>query len=616
MCGITGWIDWERDLTGQEAVVRTMCQTLKRRGPDANGIWTSPHALLGHSRLIVIDPEGGMQPMVYHKDGGYTVLVYNGELYNTSELRRELTGCGHEFLSYSDTEVLLHSYVEWGSSCVERFNGIFAFAVWDEREQKLFMARDRLGVKPLFFTRIKNGLLFGSEIKALLAHPEVEAAVDAEGLAEIFALGPARTPGHGVFRHIQELKPGWTLTYDRRGMSVAPYWKPESRPHEDDLNTTLAKVRSLVTDSIERQLISDVSLCSLLSGGLDSSIITAVAARAFRREGRGDLHTYSVDYVDNDRYFRANEFQPHDDAPWVKRVASVLNTVHRTVKVDTPQLVEALGTAVRARDLPGMADVDASLFLFAKDIKKEATVALSGECADEVFGGYPWFRRKALFNADTFPWSVKLADRLCFLSGELVEKIRPHEYVRDRYAEALAEVPRLEGESREEARMREMFYLNLTRWMPTLLDRKDRMAMAAGLEGRVPFCDHRLVEYMWNVPSEMKFLDNREKGLLRQAMNGLLPEDVLRRKKSPYPKTHNPAYLQAVRERMRQILDDPLSPLLPLIDVKAVRAFSDNDHLSDVHMPWFGQLMNVPQLFAYLIQIDVWLREYKVEIRV
>lgn len=616
MCGITGWIDWERELIGQQAILADMCQTLDCRGPDANGRWLSSRAILGHSRLIVVDPEGGGQPMVWREDSGHNiVLVYNGELYNTEELRRELIGYGHTFRSHSDTEVLLHSYLEWGTSCVEHLNGIFALAIWNEREQKLFMARDRLGVKPLFYANLGNGLLFGSEIKALLAHPDIEATVDAEGLAEIFAIGPARTPGHAVFHDIHELKPGCTITYDRSGMSTTRYWTLESRPHEDDLNTTIEKVRYLVIDSIERQLVSDVSLCSLLSGGLDSSVISAVAARVCEQEGIGALQTYSVDYVNNERYFQPNEFQPNDDAPWVRRVAGVLGTVHHTVEVDTPQLVEALKTAVRARDLPGMADVDSSLYLFAREIKKEATVAISGECADEVFGGYPWFRSKETLLANTFPWSMRLNDRLRLLSRELVETMKPHEYVYDRYSEALAEVPRMKGESNEASRMREMFYLNLTRWMPTLLDRKDRMTMAVGLEGRVPFCDHRLVEYVWNVPSEMKFLENREKGLLRRSVKDLLPEDVISRKKSPYPKTHNPNYLQAVREWVLQILDDPHSPLLPLIDVKTVRSFANTEDLPRVHLPWFGQLMNVPQLFAYLVQVDVWLREYKVVIR-
>jgi asparagine synthase (glutamine-hydrolysing) len=613
MCGIVGWIDWDQDLRHQQSLIREMTNTLTNRGPDTFGSWNSRYAAFGHRRLIVVDPEGGWQPMIRQFGDRTYVMVYNGELYNTEDLRKELLARGHTFRSHSDTEVLLHSYVEWGKSCVERLNGIFAFAIWDEKEQTLFLARDRLGVKPLFYTQRGSAFLFASEIKALLAHPSVQPEVDAEGLAEILALGPARTPGHGVFRGIAELKPGYCCFHDRNGTRLYQYWELKSEPHTDDFETTVEKVRDLLQDAIVRQLVSDVPVCTLLSGGLDSSTITAFAHQAFLRSGREPLHSYSVDYVDNDIHFRTNQFQPDPDAPWVKRVSEYLGTIHHSIKIDTPELVDSLKTAVFARDLPGMTDVDSSLLLFCQEIKKEATVALSGECADEVFGGYPWFHREEMLSANTFPWSRFLHERVRFFSPELKEHIHPEEYVAERYHQALAEVPRLKGEDGNEARMREMFYLNLTRWMPTLLDRKDRMSMAVGLEIRVPFCDHRLVEYMWNVPWEFKSCDNQAKGILRRALKGILPDDVLTRKKSPYPKTHNPAFLAACKEWALQILEDPASPLLPLIDAEAVRTFAKECD-RETNIPWFGQLMNAPQLFAYLGQIDTWLREYHVTI--
>ncbi|GAW91987.1 asparagine synthase (glutamine-hydrolyzing) [Calderihabitans maritimus] len=614
MCGIAGWIDWEANLTHQRATVEAMGDTLACRGPDAAGTWLSRHVALTHRRLIVVDPEGGNQPMIRERGNQTYVITYNGELYNTPELRRELEQRGYFFRGHSDTEVLLVAFMEWGPECVHRLNGIFAFAIWSEADQSLFLARDRLGVKPLFFTHQGNTLLFASEIKSLLAHPAVQPEVDAEGLAEIFGLGPARTPGHGVFRGISELKPGYWLIYDRKGMHKHQYWALESRPHPDDLTTTVATVRQLVQDAVERQLVADVPVCVLLSGGLDSSAIAAFAAGALAQTSSSPLNTYSVDYVDNERYFQPDDFQPNSDTQWVWRVSKFLGTKHHPVVIDTPQLVDSLTTAVKARDLPGMADVDASLYLFCREIKKEATVALSGECADEVFGGYPWFHREETLTAQTFPWSLSLRERLSILSPELLKLIRPEEYVAERYREALAEVPYLSGENPDEARMRQMFYLNLTRWMPTLLDRKDRMSMAVGLEVRVPFCDHRLVEYLWNVPWSMKKCDGREKGLLRRALVGVLPEDVLMRRKSPYPKTHNPAYLEAVRKWLKEILEDSASPLLPLINVDTVKAMTKQEG-NLLTRPWFGQLMTGPQLFAYLIQIDIWLREYRVSIR-
>ncbi|MBI2914964.1 MAG: asparagine synthase (glutamine-hydrolyzing) [Firmicutes bacterium] len=614
MCGITGWIDWKGDLTGAGPVLRLMVETLAPRGPDDEGMWLSPHAALGHRRLSVIDPAGGAQPMVRERGSSPFVIVYNGELYNTEDIRRELLTMGYNFRGHSDTEVLLTAYIEWGPTCVHRLNGIFAFAVWNDGDRTLFVARDRLGVKPLFYTQRNGSFFFGSELKALLAHPHIPPEIDEEGLAEVFIMGPARTPGHGVFRGVAELKPGHMLLAGERGTRVEQYWSLQSRLHEDDPDTTAGTVRWLLQDTVERQLVSDVPICTLLSGGLDSSAVTAFAAQAFKRQGLEPLHTYSIDYVDNDRYFRANRYQPDADGPWAERVSGFLGTVHQRVLVDTPELVKALKAAVRARDLPGMADVDSSLLLFSSEIKKGATVGLSGESADEVFGGYPWFRDPEALSSGGFPWSLMTGQRARLLSPELQRRVRAEEYAADRFQEALAEVPALPDEEPEDARMRKMFYLNITRFLPTLLDRKDRMSMAAGLELRVPFCDHRIVEYVWNIPWKVKFAGQREKGILRQALAEVLPEDVLARRKSPYPKTHNPAYLTAARDWLSRILDDPSSPILPLLDVEFVRGLIPSDGRA-FGPAWFGQLMGGAQLFAYLGQIDTWLGEHKVQIR-
>ncbi|MGQ9533212.1 MAG: asparagine synthase (glutamine-hydrolyzing) [Desulfotomaculales bacterium] len=612
MCGIAGWIDWEVDLTRERSVVEAMGASLACRGPDAAGVWVSRRAALAHRRLIVVDPAGGGQPMVRRRGDRTFVITYNGELYNTAELRRDLEAHGYRFRGYSDTEALLLAFMAWGPDCLERLNGIFAFAVWDEAGETLFLARDRLGVKPLFYAPLRSGLLFGSEPKALLASGVVRPRVDAEGLAEVLVMGPGRTPGHAVFRDIAELKPGHRLLYDRRGVRMQRYWGLRARPHPDDPETTVAGVRELLRDAVERQLVSDVPVCTLLSGGLDSSAVTALAAAAYRRNGAGPVSTFSVDYAGNDRHFRPDEFQPHADGPWVRRVSGLLGTRHREVVLETAALVEALPAVVAARDLPGMADVDASLYLFCREVKREATVALSGEAADEVFGGYPWFRRPEDLRAATFPWMRLPDQRMALLAPDLVRCLRPLEYATERYREALAEVPRLAGEDPLDARLREIAYLGLTRFLPVLLERKDRMSMAWGLEVRVPYCDHRLVEYVWNVPWSWKNAGGREKGLLRRALEGILPPDVLARRKNPYPKTHHPAYAAAVRGRCLALLEDPSSPLRPLLDVRAVRALAEG---AGGGVPWFGQLMAGPQLLAYLIQVDCWLRTYRVEIR-
>lgn len=614
MCGITGWIDWNRDLSRERQTLERMNQQLTCDGPDGEGIWQSQHAGLCHRQLLGTDPEVFSQPMVRRFGNRNLIITFYGKLFDTGDLSRELKSRGYPVHSPSDPELVLAAYAEWGDAAPEHLDGIFAFAIWDEGDQSLFMARDRFGIKPLFYTERAGGILFASKLKALLVHPEVAPEVDGEGLAEVLVMGPSRTPGHGVFKGIRELLPGYVLRANQNSIRHHSYWRLESQPHVDDLETTVRRVRELFMDAVQRQLDSDVPVGAMLSGGLDSSAISACVAEILHKEERGQLQTFSLDYVGNDRFFRPNEFQPHADAPWVNRMVERIGSQHNEILIDTPDLMTALKDAVIARDLPGMADVDSSMILFCREIQKQAMVVFSGECADEVFGGYPWFHRRELTHAATFPWARLIGERIGFLSPEVIQKIRPSEYVADRYREALSEVSRLPGEDPEEARIREIFHLNLTRWMPTLVDRLDRMSMAAGLEVRVPFCDHRLVEYIWNVPWSMKKSEGREKGLLRKAMAGLLPEDVLWRKKSPFPKTHNPVYLEQVVDQALGILNDGTSPVLDLLNIDAWRRFAGQD-LKGIHFPWFGQLMNVPQWFAYLIQLDQWMREYRVIIK-
>lgn len=616
MCGIAGWINFRRDVTGEHDIIGRMKATMENRGPDAGGSYMSRHAALAHRRLTVVDPEGGAQPMI-RKRGSHTyVIVYNGELYNTEDIRAELEERGYTFQGHSDTEVLLTAYTEWGDDCLERLNGIFAFAVWEEPAERLFLARDRMGVKPLFYTVKDGGFLFASELKTLLVHPAVKAELGADGLAEVFVMAPSRTPGHGIFKGVRELKPGCRLTVDKNGMGrEVPYWVLQSVPHADTLKQTVEKVRFLVEDAVSRQLVADVPVATFLSGGLDSSALTAIAADRFRSAGTGPLHTYSVDFAENDKYFEKNAFQPNADAPWVKVVSERVGTIHHYIFLGIPELAGTLPAAALARDLPGMADVDSSLLLFCKEVKKDVTVVLSGECADEVFGGYPWFTRKEELAAETFPWIRNIDRRMELFLPALVDAANPAQYIRERYSEALTEVPRMPGEDAAEDRMRKMFYLNITRFMPTLLDRKDRMSMAAGLEARVPYCDHRIVEYVWNIPWSMKHYNGMEKGILRLALEGILPDEVLKRKKSPYPKTYHPEYLSAVKRQLLSILADPGEPLHTMVDAEKVRAFAASPEAA-ANFPWFGQLMGGPQLLAFLLQLNTWLKEYQVTVTV
>ncbi|WP_335870054.1 asparagine synthase (glutamine-hydrolyzing) [Bacillus sp. 2205SS5-2] len=613
MCGITGWVNFKRNLSIESKLLTKMTNTLNKRGPDDTNIWLDRHAAFGHKRLIVVDPNGGVQPMT-KKEGEHSfTLCYNGELYNTEDLRKVLHSKGYSFKGHSDTEVLLTAYMEWREQCVEHLNGIFAFAVWDSEKEQIFIGRDRMGVKPLFYTEKNDGLLFASELKALLAHSDVKAEIDREGLGEILGLGPSRSPGSGVFKGIVELRPAHALTFSKKGKKVWRYWNVKSEEHRDTFDETVEKVRFLVSDSIKRQLVSDVPLCTFLSGGVDSSAITAIAANAYKESGKGRLSTYSIDYEENDQYFKANSFQPNADGPWIKMMRDTFNTDHHSCVITQQVLKDHLIEAVHVRDLPGMADVDSSLLWFCREIKKDVVVGLSGECADEIFGGYPWFHREDDFNRSGFPWMRSTEERQKLLKDSWSKKLNLEEYVQTKYRETIAETPVLVGEAPLEARRREMFYLNLLWFMTTLLDRKDRMSMGASLEVRVPFADHRLVEYVWNIPWEMKMHENREKGILRKALEGILPNDVLYRKKSPYPKTHHPEYTRLVTTWLKEILKDRNSVLYELFDERRLRHIVETEGES-FQVPWFGQLMTGPQLLAHLAQIHVWFHDYNIQI--
>ena len=605
MCAIAGILG----LPISDRTAARLLDTMKRRGPDDQGIYKEEDVTLLHSRLAIIDPEGGGQPMSVTLGKETYVLVYNGELYNTSELRHELRSLGHQFSGHSDTEVVIHAYIEWGQDCVHRFNGIFAFAVWETHSRRLFLARDRIGVKPLFYTIFRDGLIFASEIKTILAFPGIPSELDREGAIQLLMLGPGRLPGSGVFRNIRELEPGFCGYFEDENLKTRCYWKLRDREHRDSLEETLDKVRFLVTDAIRRQMISDVPVGTFLSGGLDSSIISAVCAKEMAEKGEV-LRTFSVDYRDNDRYFRSGKFQPESDTAYIDIMRKTLHSDHTLTVLSPEDLIGELENATMARDLPGMADVDFSLLAFCREIRKDVKVALSGECADEIFGGYPWYRDPEIRDRAGFPWAQNTAQRAALLCPTLAEHTMAEEMVMDAYLDTCRESSVLPGTSPRERRMKEMVNLNFRWFMQTLLDRKDRMSMYCGLEVRVPFCDYRIAEYLYTVPWEYKDLLGKEKGLLRKAMDGLLPETVLWRKKSPYPKTFDPRYTAMVRNRVELLLKDSTSPLFHLVNREELRNLLDREE----QWPWYGQLMKRPQTLAYFLQIDFWLRHYKIDL--
>ncbi|MBY8345407.1 asparagine synthase (glutamine-hydrolyzing) [Streptomyces spinosirectus] len=581
MCGITGWISYDRDLRTESAVLDAMTETMACRGPDDRGTWVQGPAALGHRRLAIIDLPGGRQPMASDTPHGSVALVYSGETYNFTELRRELTARGHRFTTDSDTEVVLHGYLEWGERVAERLNGMYAFAVWDGREDKLVMIRDRMGIKPFYYYPTPDGVLFGSEPKAILANPLAPARVGLDGLRELFTM--IKTPGHAVWEGMAEVEPGTVVTVDRSGVHRRAYWQLETRPHTDDRDTSIATVRSLLDDIVRRQLVADVPLCTLLSGGLDSSAMTALAARQLGEHGE-KVRSFAVDFVGQSDNFVADELRGTPDTPFVHDVARSAGTEHQDIVLDVQALAdpEVRAKVIRARDLPaGLGDMDASLYLLFRAIRDRSTVALSGESADEVFGGYLQFFDEEARRGGTFPWLVQFSRHF----GEDAEVLRPglldsldlQGYVADGYRTAVTGIQRLDGESDFEFRMRQMSYLHLTRFVRILLDRKDRASMAVGLEVRVPFCDHRLVEYVYNTPWALKSFDGREKSLLREATADVLPKSVYDRVKSPYPSTQDPKYAVALQDQAKDLLAQPSHRVFDLVDPDRLARLAHRD---------------------------------------
>ena len=613
MCGIAGFYHKEKDYRERSEYYRSlltaMHEALWHRGPDDEGIYLSKHCGLAHSRLSIIDIAGGHQPMIRNRNGRTCAIVYNGELYNTRELREMLQKMGCQFTTTSDTEVILTGVMELGIEFVKKMNGIFAFALWDTKEQKLYLFRDPMGVKPLFYTWCGEELIFASELKGIFAHPLPKPEVDREGWNEIFGIGPARSGGCGIFKGVHEVLPGEYLLCTREGCRSGKYWELQSHPHTDSYEKTVETVSQLVYEAVARQMVSDVPICTFLSGGVDSSLVSSICASELKKQGK-QLTTYSFDFVDNAKNFKKNDFQPSQDRPYVEKMVEYLGSEHHFLECNNEQQIAMLTDSVKAHDLPAMADVDSSMLYFCSKVAKKHKVTLTGECADEIFGGYPWFHKKEMLESETFPWTMDLTPRKQLLSEEFLDFLNMDEYVKAAYHKSIAEVPKCPEDTAEEARRREISYLNMKWFMQTLLNRMDRTSMYWGLEARVPFADVKIVQYVWNVPWEMKAKDGVVKNLLRQAGRGKLPDEVLFRRKSPYPKTYDPKYETLLKNMFREMLSDAQAPVLRFLDKQKLQSFMEQS--SDYGKPWYGQLMAGPQMLAYLFQVNEWMKQYHI----
>lgn len=602
MCSICGLIDFHNALENKDLKVINMGKTLKHRGMDDDGVFCFNNGAFQHNRLAVMDVENGKQPMsITYASKKYTI-VYNGEIYNCNELKKELAEHGINFRTNCDTEVVLYSYIVFKEKCVEKLNGIFAFAIYDDCENKVFLARDRFGIKPFFYTLFGSTFAFASEIKALLTLPEVKPIIDKKGLWQLLFLAPITLEGQTVFKDIFEIKPGYCGTFSADGLSLYKYF--ELTPEYLDITPNEAKceVERLLKDIVKRQIVSDVPLCTFLSGGLDSSALSALANLEYKKQGKW-LCTYSFEYEDNKQNFKQSLFQPQGDDEYAVFLADYLDTDHTVLTIPTKTVADLLKDATYFRDFPGQADIDSSLLYFCKEVKKNHTVAISGECSDEIFGGYPWFYREEMLYSDFYPFIHDPFARINLFDKTKTNAQEGYKYLSGVYRNDINSVKTLESDSEKSKTARVATILSTKYFMTNLLERKDRMSMASSLEVRVPFADHRLAQFVYNVPWEIKFENNTEKALLRNALTDYLPDKILWRKKSPYPKTHNPKYEQLISEMLEKSLKQDDSRLAEILDFDVYNSLKQKENIT-----WFGQLMQKPQLLAWIYQLEKFLK--------
>ena len=604
MCKIAGWIDFNNDLTNKSKIIDKMSKDNSVNDLD-NGVYMQKEAV-----LIQFKKQTNNLPLTISAKGDIYSIVFCGSIYNAKQINNELNCLGYNFKGDIEAETVLYSYIEWGGECLNKFNGFFAFAVWKENEKSLFIARDRVGAKPLFFYNYNGGLIFASEIKILLNNPIIKPEIDEQGLKELFLLGPGKICGSGIIKGVKELKPGYLLYFDKYKNYNRQYWKLKAEKHKDNLKQTKQYLRFLLTDSVKKQLCGKSDVACMLSGGLDSSVISYITANIYKEKGNV-LNTYSVDYKDNLKYFEKNKFQPDSDSKYIPLMTDILKSNHKNIVLDNLAVAKAVKEALKARDLPGMADIDSSLLLFLKEIGNYDKICFTGECSDEFLGGYPWYNDEKLLFSDTFPWSKSLNMRKQLLNKGLI-KGNAEEYVNDLYNDTIDNTDFLPDDSKLDKRTRQMFMLNFYWFMQTLIDRNDRMSSFSKVETRVPYCDHRIIEYAFNMPRDIKLYKGREKGILRLAFEDVLPENVVWRKKSPYPKSFNPIIYDYAKSSLNKILNDKNSYLSQILNKNYITQLMNMSPLKAD--PFYGQLMRLPQLFGYLVQIEDFLNNFNIDI--
>lgn len=591
-----------------------MSEALRRRGPDTSAFHHFPHGSFCYGGLSCghIQPDIPCEPQPAVKrlhDAGY-VLLCDGFFTNLPSLREELNRVHVITDGLTQEELLLCAFIRFGADFVRKLSGGFAVVIYDEKRNLLYLFRDPLGLRPLFYTMAGQTLVFASEPKGLLAHPDVKAQIDTAGLNELLSMGPAHTPGNTVFHNIFEVKPGHYICYgSKTRLNAVRYHQFVIEEHKDSYEDTVERVGTLLDRSLEASSAANEPFAALLSGGLDSSVVSAKLAAL---HSGSPITTYSFDFAGSAKYFKANSFQPSLDAPFVEKMQSALGSSHTTLTCGNAELFDYLVPSVDAHDAPAMADVDSSLLYFCSQVAGKHRIVFTGECADELFCGYPWYHKPEMYRACTFPWTRDISFRKQLLKEDLTERLHMEEYIAAQYQSACAELGIDGSNTPEELLHRRTFYLTVRFFMQTLVDRTDRAAAYNGMDARVPFADLALAEYLFNVPYEMKTKDGEVKHLLRACTRGLVPDEIRLRQKSPFPKTYDPGYESFLVSALQKVLSDSSSPLLSLVDEKKLSEFCYNP--KDLGQPWFGQLMAGPQLMAYYLQINDWMLRYNVDI--
>lgn len=610
MSGFAGFSDYQESLRSEKylwkALARRMAARVAHRGPDDAGTVVSDHCALGHARLAVIDPAKGVQPFSILREGHRFTIAYNGEIYNAPSLRRELAEIGYRFETHCDTEVVLTAYLHYGPACVTHFIGMFAFVVDDPLRRQTVLCRDPLGVKPLFYSFSNGRLVFGSEIKALFEYPGINPVIDRTGLCEVLGLGPVRTPGFGVFAGIHELLPGNLAVFNGDGFRQQPYFSLQAVPHIENYEDTVARVRTLLLDTVHQQLAADAPLCVLLPGCEDAGTAAAIAAQSQQAQGR-ELIAYSLQFPPEATGTATPSFVEGE----AKAHSGPLGPNQHPVPCSAPSLLSALYDGVIAKDLPGKTWQDGALLYFCRKLKAHHTVAFCGAGADALFGGYSWFHKPGSLSAGTFPWSPALRLRNRLLKPALREALALDRYVSQRFTESLSLVPVLQDESDEEHHMRTLSFLSIQQVAAATWDSLDRCGMASGVEIRTPYANHHLAQYVFNVPWDFKAPHGIPKGLLHDAASGFLLQNVHPRPGATAPPSVvPPGYDALLQSRLLPILRDSAQPLYKIFSKAAVTDLFAG-RLENTP-PGLGQPMPDPALLADLLQLNFWLQHYNI----